>query len=179
MRNIIHFCVYICTSIKNIYADMKNKNARLDTIRRIVSEVDVKNQEQLMNCLIQRGFNVTQATLSRDLKRMKISKVANNYGEYVYVLPNHALLKRASDDGESPVVNLPRYGFVSMKFSGNMAVIKTKPGYAAGLAYDIDESNIPNVLGTIAGDDTLLMILAERANRQEIKRSLEPIIASL
>lgn len=60
-----------------------------------------------------------------------------------------------------------------------MAVIKTKPGYASSLAYDIDNNNLPYVLGTIAGDDTLLMILAEGANRVEIKHLLEPIIISL
>lgn len=156
---------------------MKNKNSRLEAVRRIVSEKDVKNQEQLMAMLSEQGFNVTQATLSRDLKKMKISKVANTYGEYVYVLPNHAVLKRVGDEQHS--VSQPRYGFVSLTFSGNMAVIKTKPGYAGSMAYDIDNSEIPGVLGTIAGDDTLLMILAEDADRQEIKHILEPIIISM
>lgn len=156
---------------------MKNKNNRLEAIRQIVSEMDVKNQEQLMGLLSEKGYEVTQATLSRDLKKMKISKVANTYGDYIYVLPNHALLKR--DREASHLVNQPRYGFVSLNFSGNMAVIKTRPGYAASLAYDIDNCDIPGVYGTIAGDDTLLMILAENANRQEIKHVLEPIIISL
>ena len=60
-----------------------------------------------------------------------------------------------------------------------MVVIKTRPGYASSLAYDIDNHNLPGVLGTIAGDDTLLMVLAEGSSRQEIKRLLEPIIVSL
>ena len=156
---------------------MKNKNDRLEAIRQIVSELDVKNQEQLMGLLTARGFEVTQATLSRDLKKMKISKVANTYGDYIYVLPNHALLKRGKE--VSHPVNQPRYGFISLNFSGNMAVIKTRPGYAASLAYDIDNSVIPGVLGTIAGDDTLLMILSEGASQQEIKHILEPIIIAL
>lgn len=170
--------MYICSEIEYNYAIMRNKNDRLEAIRQIVSASDVKNQEQLMQYLSDRGYNVTQATLSRDLKKMKISKVANTYGEYIYVLPNHALMKRAKDDSVSPVAQ-PRYGFVSLNFSGNMAVIKTKPGYAASLAYDIDNNDIPGVLGTIAGDDTLLMILGENANRQEVKHILEPIIISL
>lgn len=157
---------------------MKNKNNRLEAIRQIISELDVKNQEELLRGLIKMGFSITQATLSRDLKKMKISKVANAYGDYVYVLPNHALIKRASTEREMSV-DQPRYGFVSLNFSGNMAVIKTKPGYASSLAYDIDNNNLPYVLGTIAGDDTLLMILAEGANRVEIKHLLEPIIISL
>ena len=169
--------MYFCSRFNKIYSNIKNKNNRLEAIRQIVSEMDVKNQEQLMGLLSEKGYEVTQATLSRDLKKMKISKVANTYGDYVYVLPNHALLKRGHET--SHPVNQPRYGFVSLNFSGNMAVIKTKPGYAASLAYDIDNCDIPGVYGTIAGDDTLLMILAENANRQEIKHVLEPIIISL
>ncbi|MCQ2065262.1 MAG: arginine repressor [Bacteroidaceae bacterium] len=160
---------------------MKNKNSRLEAIRLIISEQDVKNQDQLLQILTAKGYSVTQATLSRDLKKMKISKVANTYGDYLYVLPNHALLQKKAitssiDEGSTLQ---PRYGFVSLNFSGNMAVIKTKPGYASSLAYDIDNHALPGVLGTIAGDDTLLVVLAEGANRMEIKRLLEPIIISM
>ena len=87
--------------------------------------------------------------------------------------------KSSSGSAEETVLNQPRYGFVSLNFSGNMAVIKTKPGYASSLAYDVDNHNLPGVLGTIAGDDTLLIVLAEGANHMEIKRLLEPIIISL
>jgi len=161
--------------------NMKNKNNRLEAIRLIISEQDIKNQDQLLQVLNSRGYSVTQATLSRDLKKMKISKVANTYGDYLYVLPNHALLqkKNSGSTQEEVAMNQPRYGFVSLNFSGNMAVIKTKPGYASSLAYDVDNHNLPGVLGTIAGDDTLLIVLAEGANRMEIKRLLEPIIISL
>ena len=161
--------------------NMKNKNDRLEAIRLIISEQDIKNQDQLLQVLNSKGYSVTQATLSRDLKKMKISKVANTYGDYLCVLPNHAILQKKSGSGsqEDSVMNQPRYGFVSLNFSGNMAVIKTKPGYASSLAYDVDNHNLPGVLGTIAGDDTLLIVLTEGANRQEIKRLLEPIIISL
>ena len=160
---------------------MKNKNDRLEAIRMVISEQDIKNQDQLLQILTSRGYSVTQATLSRDLKKMKISKVANTYGDYLYVLPNHALLQKKTSgmQVEETSLNQPRYGFVSLNFSGNMAVIKTKPGYASSLAYDIDNHNISGVLGTIAGDDTLLIVLAENANRIEIKHQLEPIIVSL
>lgn len=160
---------------------MKNKNNRLEAIRMVISEQDVKNQEQLLQILLQKGYSVTQATLSRDLKKMKISKVANTYGDYLYVLPNHALLQKKTGTAalDDHTLNQPRYGFVSLNFSGNMAVIKTKPGYASSLAYDIDNHNISGVLGTIAGDDTLLIVLSENANRMEIKHQLEPIIVSL
>jgi len=161
---------------------MRNRNDRIEAIRQLVSEMDIKNQEQMMNLLIERGCPVTQATLSRDLKKMKISKVANTYGEYVYVLPNLSQMKRNTESSELKKldqVDQPRYGFVSLQFSGNLAVIRTKPGWASSLAYDIDNSNVPGVLGTIAGDDTIMMVLAENANQAVIKHVLEPIIISM
>ena len=185
MKNFVCFCTsyrflyYFCNANENIYAIMKNKNNRLEAIRQVISEQDIKNQDQLLQVLTSMGYNVTQATLSRDLKKMKISKVANTYGDYLYVLPNRALVQKKAAAESVPVVNQPRYGFVSLNFSGNMAIIKTRPGYASSLAYDIDNHNLPNVLGTIAGDDTLLMVLSEDANRTEIKHLLEPIIISI
>ena len=158
---------------------MKNKNNRLEAIRLIISEQDIKNQDQLLQALNSMGYSITQATLSRDLKKMKISKVANTYGDYLYVLPNHAILQKKGGSSDETILNQPRYGFVSLNFSGNMAVIKTKPGYASSLAYDVDNHNLPGILGTIAGDDTLLIVMAEGSSRQEIKRLLEPIIISL
>jgi len=158
---------------------MRNRNERIEAIRRLVSEIDVKNQGQMMELLKERGCTVTQATLSRDLKKMKISKVANTYGEYVYVLPNMAQLKKSSEPDMQQVTGQPRYGFVSMQFSGNLAVIRTKPGYAGSLAYDIDNASIPEVLGTIAGDDTIILVLSEHSNHAFIKRLLEPIIISM
>lgn len=185
MQNFVCFCTsnrflyYFCNANENIYAIMKNKNNRLEAIRQVISEQDIKNQDQLLQVLTSMGYNVTQATLSRDLKKMKISKVANTYGDYLYVLPNRTLVQKKAVAENTPIVNQPRYGFVSLHFSGNMAVIKTKPGYASSLAYDIDNHNLPNVLGTIAGDDTLLMVLSEDASRTEIKHLLEPIIISI
>lgn len=165
--------------VREYLYSMKNKNSRLEAIRQIISEQDIKNQDQLLQVLNSLGYNVTQATLSRDLKKMKISKVANTYGDYLYVLPNRALVQKRVSTDDSVMSSQPRYGFVSLHFSGNMAVIKTKPGYASSLAYDIDNHGLPNVLGTIAGDDTLLMVLSEEANRVEIKHLLEPIIISI
>ena len=80
---------------------MKNKNNRLEAIRLIISEQDIKNQDQLLQVLNSKGYSVTQATLSRDLKKMKISKVANTYGDYLYVLPNHAILQKKSSSGSA------------------------------------------------------------------------------
>ena len=160
---------------------MKNKNNRLEAIRLIISEQDIKNQDQLLQVLNSKGYSVTQATLSRDLKKMKISKVANTYGDYLYVLPNHAILQKKSGNGASDesVMNQPRYGFVSLNFSGNMAVIKTRPGYASSIAWNIDNSDIPQIIGTIAGDDTIFIVIKEGIRHQEVIEALGDVVPNM
>ena len=70
-------------------------------------------------------------------------------------------------------------GFVSIQYSNNIAVIKTRPGYASAIAYNIDNSNIIEILGTIAGDDTIVTILAEGADRGRLERKLMQVIPNL
>ena len=76
---------------------MKNKNSRLDSIKMIISSKEVGSQEELLNELAKEGFQLTQATLSRDLKQLKVAKAASMNGNYVYVLPNNTMYKRMTD----------------------------------------------------------------------------------
>lgn len=108
---------------------MKKKANRLDAIKMIISSKDVSSQEELLQALSKEGFELTQATLSRDLKQLKVAKAANMNGKYVYVLPNNIMYKRSNDQSASEM--LMTSGFVSLQFSGNIAVIRTRPGYAA------------------------------------------------
>ncbi len=156
---------------------MKKKNARLDAIKMIVSSKEFGSQEELLQALEQEGFKLTQATLSRDLKQLKIAKAANMGGKYIYVLPNNIMYKRANEQSASEM--LMRGGFVSLQFSGNIAVIRTRPGYASSMAYDIDNRECGAVLGTIAGDDTIMMVLKEKATHKEIVDFLAEIIPNL
>ena len=124
------------------------------------------------------GYNLTQATLSRDLKQLKVAKAASISGKYIYVLPNNTLYKRISE--LHPIANMPiSNGFISLRFSGNVAVIRTRPGYASSIAYDIDNGHIEEILGTIAGDDTIMMILNEGVTRTEVVKSLRRIIPNI
>ena len=70
-------------------------------------------------------------------------------------------------------------GFISIKFSGNLAVIRTRPGYASSIAYDIDNANINEIIGTIAGDDTILLVVKEEATRTEVVHALESVIPNI
>ncbi len=155
---------------------MSAKNSRLDTIKMIISSQEISSQEELQKALAKENFSVTQATLSRDLKQLKVSKAASSVnGKPVYVLPNNAMYKRVRE--HRPVREMMQHsGFVSLRFSGNLGVIKTRPGYASSIAYDIDNTNIPYIIGTIAGDDTILIVVEEGCPREMVRESLSGII---
>ena len=157
---------------------MKNKSSRLDSIKIIISTKEIGSQEELLKELTLEGYNLTQATLSRDLKQLKVAKAASISVKYIYVLPNNTLYKRISEP--HPIANMPiSNGFISLRFSGNVAVIRTRPGYASSIAYDIDNGHIEEILGTIAGDDTIMMILNEGVTRTEVVKSLRRIIPNI
>lgn len=157
---------------------MKNKTNRLNTIKLLISSSEIGSQEELLSILQTYGFNLTQATLSRDLKQLKVAKAATPSGSYVYVLPNDAMYKRTSSEFVNPKMPINN-GYRSIHFSGNLAVIKTKPGYAGCIAYDVDRAGISEILGTIAGDDTIILILEENANRSSLKSQLLKVIPNL
>ncbi len=144
-------------------------------IRIIISSQEICNQEELLRALAKEGFKLTQATLSRDLKQLKVAKACSYAGKSVYVLPNNAMYRRVKET-RPPREMMVYSGFVSMRFSGNLGVIKTRPGYAGSIAYDIDNSEIPQIIGTIAGDDTILIILEEGSLRDDVISALSEII---
>ena len=154
---------------------MKKKANRLDAIKMIISSKEISSQEELLQALGKEGFELTQATLSRDLKQLKVAKAANMNGKYVYVLPNNIMYKR--NNAQSASEMLMTSGFVSLHFSKNIAVIRTR--YASSMAYDIDNRECPAILGTIAGDDTIMMVLHEAASHEEVRVFLSQIIPNM
>lgn len=162
---------------KNNYT-MKSKSNRLDAIKIIISSKEIGSQEELLQELSKEGFKLTQATLSRDLKQLKVAKAASMNGNYVYVLPNNTMYKRVSDPpGASEMMR--HTGFVSIEFSDNIAVIKTRPGYASSLAYDIDNHAFHEIIGTIAGDDTIILVIRANCSRAAVINSLSQIISNI
>ena len=136
-------------------------------IHSILHAERIHSQEELLKRLEQEGVEVTQATLSRDLKFLSVARVPDANGEYLYTVDPP---KEASQD---PFIrdDLKRH-IISVQFSGNLAVVKTQMGHAPGIAYNIDLLNIPGVLGTLGGDDTLLVVLQEGADRSAFMRVL-------
>jgi transcriptional regulator of arginine metabolism len=157
---------------------MKVKKNRLETLRLIISSQQMGSQEELLGALQREGFQLTQATLSRDLKQLKVAKASTLNGNYVYVLPNDTMYKRVSTPGNIREM-MQSSGFVSMNFSGNMGVIKTRPGYASSIAWNIDNSDIPEILGTIAGDDTIFIVIKEGIKHQEVINALSDFVPNM
>ena len=157
---------------------MKIKNKRLEAIRLIISSQQLGSQEELLAALQNEGFSLTQATLSRDMKQLKVAKASTLGGQYIYVLPNETMYKRVSTASSlREMMKVP--GFLNISFSGNMGVIKTRPGYASAIAYNIDKSNLPCVLGTIAGDDTIFIVTKESATPQEVTEALGEVVPNM
>lgn len=150
----------------------------MEALKMLISSQELGSQEEVLQALGREGFKLTQATLSRDLKQLKVAKAASMNGKYVYVLPNETMYKRISSPQTAREMMLST-GFVSINFSGNMIVIKTRPGYASSIAYNIDNSDIPQILGTIAGDDTIFLVKKEGESEGEIKRLLRMIIPDI
>ena len=154
---------------------MKTKDRRLEAIKMIISGKEVGSQEEVLNELRKEGFTLTQATLSRDLKQLKVAKAASMNGKYVYVLSNETMYRR-SHKPLSAGEMLSNPGFLSINFSGNLGVIKTRPGYASSIAYNIDNSNVPEILGTIAGDDTIIIVLREGVDHNALIDGINDIV---
>jgi len=132
-----------------------SKENRLNAIRQIITDQKIRSQEELLNILIDQGFELTQATLSRDLKQLKVGRIPSESG-FTYVL-SRDFVNYSEENSPSPV----EIGFRSIEFSGNMAVIKTQPAYSHAVADALDKANIYEILGTVAGNDTVFVVIRE------------------
>ncbi len=149
---------------------VKGRDERLHALRHIISNRSVSSQEDLLNLLNADGFDVTQATLSRDLKALRVGKVSSPEGLYVYSLPDD------SDRSRDDLIRDFQRGYLSMEASGNLVVLKTLPGHAQATAWALDNLELSPILGTVAGDDTVLMILKEGQKFIELKKVLASLM---
>ena len=133
-----------------------NKKLRQDAIVRILETETVSSQKSLRNALLDKGLRVTQATLSRDLKELGVIKTVDDGGGYKYAFRE----------------NRPAPLFRSCEVSGNLLVVRTDAGMAAAVAYRIDEMGLAGVLGTVAGEDTLLAVVADGHDARQVMREL-------
>jgi transcriptional regulator of arginine metabolism len=135
-----------------------------------VKDQPIHSQEQLRKRLREHGVEVTQATLSRDLQSLGIVRVFERESGYVYRSPRAGSTDLERERAESE--NLIR-GIRDIQFSGNLAVIKTDLGHATGIAFEIDQLEVPDILGTVGGDDTLVVVFRENSDHSSLLRALD------
>ena len=173
--HIVYLFISLQTESLFIRISVYFMNKRESLIRELIQTRKVRSQEELVQLLAERGIHTTQATLSRDLKRMQIFKQHDPSGESCYVLPAatrtaQTILLSDSRAGES---------IVSIAFSGQLGVIKTLPGCANMVGALVDEHGHPDLMGTIAGDNTLLLILRSGTSHTAFLNFLEHFIPGL
>lgn len=150
---------------------MSKKTERLDVIRNLIGSEQISSQEELLNWLKRVGIDATQSTLSRDMKELRAIKVPDAEKGYIYLLPESLQGEPVQGKVSSSVADNIRY----IDLSGNIIVIRTKAGYAKAVGVMIDNENYEDVMGTLAGDDTLFVLLAEGVNPKEFLPSFDSI----
>jgi transcriptional regulator of arginine metabolism len=146
---------------------MKERGERLMAIRRLINGINISSQEELLSLLEEQGFSMTQATLSRDLKHLRVAKMPDSEKGYIYMLTERQL--------NAPTENndIPFTGFVSIDFAQGMGIMKTMPGHASSIAYALDNLNTYEIAGTIAGDDTILIIPRDGVSKSDLVKLLK------
>ncbi|MCF0237854.1 MAG: arginine repressor [Sphaerochaetaceae bacterium] len=154
---------------------MKQRYNRLAVVKEMIRKNRIDNQDTLLNMLRDEGYSVTQATLSRDLKMLKVGKVSDGWSGYYYSLPENDLVA----ESEKSYIQDVRNGVISIEFSGNIGVIKTRSGHANSVAIALDVLGIPEILGTVAGDDTIFIILREGMTKEDLLESFKEKIPEI
>ncbi len=156
---------------------MKDRIKRQLEIRKIILNGSIRSQDELLVKLKKSGFDLTQATLSRDLKSLQVAKVPHASKGMVYSIPNDGQIEQRATNQSR--VNYLADGFKDLNFSGNLAVLRTRPAYANSIAAVIDAASSWEILGTIAGDDTILIVQREGISKADLINALIEIMPKL
>lgn len=148
------------------------KNARQAEILNIIQNNEVETQEQLLLYLKDRGFQTTQATISRDIKELRLVKELAGNGSYRYAVSG----RRTGSGTDSRLRNIFKEVVASVDMAQNILVLKTMPGLASAACSALDNMDIPGVVGTIAGDDTALLIMRDNAAAQHFSTEIHSLL---
>jgi len=149
----------------------KMKISRQSKIIELISKYDIETQEELADRLMKDGYNVTQATVSRDIRELKLTKVSLDGGKQKYIV----LLKTEPGMSEK-YARVLRDGFVSMDMAQNIMVVKTVPGMAMAVAAALDALQMNSIVGCIAGDDTVLCAIRTSEETISVMEKLSKLI---
>lgn len=147
------------------------KKSRHQKIKELVEQFEIETQEELADKLKEAGYTVTQATVSRDIRELKLSKVPMGDGRQKYtVLVNHDHFL-----GEK-YIRVLKDGFIFMDMAQNILVVKTVSGMAMAVAAAIDAMKLKEIVGSIAGDDTIMMALRSAEDTQAVMRKIRSVL---
>jgi transcriptional regulator of arginine metabolism len=148
------------------------KGTRQAEILRIIGEVEVETQEQLLDELARHGIQATQATISRDIKQLHIIKELTGKGTYKYVVSN----QRTSLNFAERLRTIFRECVTSLDFAQNIVVINTMPGLASAAAAALDSMELPDMVGSLAGDDTAILIMRTGQAAEEFCQNIHEMM---
>ena len=148
---------------------MKTKRQR--KIIELITNYDIETQEELAAKLVENGFNVTQATISRDIRELNLTKIATKGGKQKYAV-------QSSSDivSNSKYMRVLNDGIITMDTAGNILVVKTVSGMAMAVAATLDAMQIKEILGCIAGDDTIMCVVKHAEETDRVKEHIESFI---
>ncbi|MDD6044357.1 MAG: arginine repressor [Clostridia bacterium] len=147
------------------------KSARQTMILELIDQFDIDTQDELASMLKARGLKVTQATVSRDIKELRLIKVLSDDGVYKY-----ATVDKAEADLKDRFINIFAHSVLSLDATGNLIVVKTIPGTASAAAEAIDSMRIEEIIGTIAGDNSIFIAVRDSADTAELIRRFQAML---
>ena len=149
------------------------KNERRAKIIELIGQYPIETQEELADALNKAGYNVTQATVSRDIRELNLTKTSVDGKHQKYVIYQSADINLADK-----YVNVMRDGFISMSVAQNLLVIKTVPGMASAVCAALDAMDLEEVVGSIAGDDTIMVATSSKEDATSLKERLHIVVKS-
>ncbi len=147
------------------------KKSRHQKIIELVGRMRIGTQEELADILIKEGYKVTQATVSRDIKELKLSKVAGNDGVQYY-----QIIEKEEQVYSEKYIRVLREALMSMDTAGNFLVIRTMSGMANAVAAALDQFRLEKIVGTLAGDDTIMCAMKNAQDAEDIKKRIREIM---
>ncbi len=147
------------------------KYSRHNKILELIHKQEVETQEELAKLLIKNGYNVTQATISRDIKELKLIKIQTATGKSKYAAETHSY-QSITDR----FIKIFKDTILSVNYSNNIIIIKTLTGCANAACEAIDALNLDNILGTIAGDNTIFVVVDENINVNKLVHQFNDLI---
>ncbi len=147
------------------------KKQRLLKIKELIEKYEIDTQEELCSRLNDAGFSVTQATVSRDIRELKLTKISKSGGGFKY-----ALLVESEHYLSDKYMRVLKDGYVSMEPAQNLLVVKTVSGMAMAVAAAIDSMKFRQIVGSIAGDDTIMMALKTNEDAVKVYKEIKSVI---